>query len=367
MIFLRLTISSFFISLIMVSLLILFFHFLLTQKKSHILFRADFLAIVLAAILLRLFFPLELFFTVTFFSTTVMTAIRDFLLFPVFEGIRTMDWLFLIWGAGCLFQLARYGLKMGKMKTVLTQIQAHAERHVISEYIPDYKGKEIAVYKSRLVSTPMVMGLKPAVYLPAWPYSEEEAYYILHHELQHIRHKDIWFKHLINAAVMLYWWFWPMYILRKQIDLFIEMRADSAVVRNLNKESYLSYMQSLLAVQKKQAGAFVLSPDLSTCFINDDNDSLRYRIDFLLQGEPQRKTKAVFLLLALLLPFLTNAVVIEPFYTNTPNTQGVYSEEDIKESYIIEWRDGTHTLVIQEKELPLEELPTTIDIPIIKQ
>ena len=55
----RLTISSFLIMLVMTSILIVLFHLLLTRKKSHVLFRTDFLTIVLVVILCRILLPID--------------------------------------------------------------------------------------------------------------------------------------------------------------------------------------------------------------------------------------------------------------------------------------------------------------------
>lgn len=211
------------------------------------------------------------------------------------------------------------------------------------------------------------MGSKPSIYLPETAYTKEELHNILYHELQHIHHKDLWIKQLINGVVILYWWFLPVYVLRKQIDLYLEMRADNAVIGKMSREEYLEYAQSILDVQRKQVEQKGFPSRMTTCFISDGTKSLSYRIDFLLQGEPKRKTSAVLLLFAFLLPFLSNAIVIEPFYVNAETTKGTFTEEQMAESYIIEHTDGSYTLVVDEEKMPLCCLPKSMDIPVIKE
>lgn len=361
----RLTISSFLITLVIGSVLILFFQLLLTGKKSHALFRTDFLTIVLIVILFRVLLPIELPFTFSLYSTVIMTSIRDFLLFELWPSFWVLHLLLIIWFIGSMIQLTRYLLKMKKLQQLLKSIQQTAQHHAISDYILNEQG--IDVYITNMVSTPMVMGIRPSIYLPETAYTKEELHNILYHELQHIHHKDLWIKQLINGIVILYWWFLPIYLLRKQIDLYLEMRADSGVIKGMDKEEYLDYAQSILEVQRKQVEQKRFPSKMSTCFISDGTKSLSYRIDFLLQGEPKRKTKAILLLFAFILPFLSNAVIIEPIYNHRPELEDTFTEEQMTGSYIIEHADGTYTLVVDGEKIPLVEPPLSNEIPIIKE
>ena len=235
----RFTISSFLITLIMVTALILFFHLLLTRKKSHVLFRTDFLTIVLVVILCRILLPIELPFTFSLYSTVIMTTVRDFLLFELMPSFSVMHLLLIVWLIGSMIQLIRYISKVRELQQLLKSIQQDAKHYTISDYIPEEQGTD--VYVTGAVSTPMVMGSKPSIYIPETAYTKEELHNILYHELQHIYHKDLWIKQLINGVVILYWWFLPVYVLRKQIDLYLEMRADNAVTRKMSREEYLEY------------------------------------------------------------------------------------------------------------------------------
>ena len=361
----RFTISSFLITLIMVTALILFFHLLLTRKKSHVLFRTDFLTIILVVILCRILLPIELPFTRTVASTIIMTTVKDFLLFELRPSFSVMHMLLIVWLIGSIIQLIRYISKVRELQQLLNSIQQDAQHYTISDYIPEEQGTD--VYVTGAVSTPMVMGSKPSIYLPETAYTKEELHNILYHELQHIHHKDLWIKQLINGVVILYWWFLPVYVLRKQIDLYLEMRADNAVIGKMSREEYLEYAQSILDVQRKQVEQKGFPSRMTTCFISDRTKSLSYRIDFLLQGEPKRKTSAVLLLFAFMLPFLSNAIIVEPSYPDDEITEGTFSEEQMAESYIIEHADGSYTLVVGGEKMPLNYVPKSMDIPVIKE
>ena len=362
----RFTISSFLITLLMVTALILFFHLLLTRKKSYVLFRTDFLTIVLVVILCRILLPIELPFTRTIASTIIMTTVKDFLLFELRPSFSVMHMLLIVWLIGSIIQLIRYISKVRELQQLLNSIQQDAQHHAITDYIPEEQGTD--VYVTGAVSTPMVMGSKPSIYLPETAYTKEELHNILYHELQHIHHKDLWIKQLINGVVILYWWFLPVYVLRKQIDLYLEMRADNAVIGKMSREEYLEYAQSILDVQRKQVEQKGFPSRMTTCFISDGMNSLSYRLDFLLQGEPKRKTNGILLLLAFVLPFLSNAVIIEPSYMNDiETTKGTFTEDQMTESYIIEHADGSYTVVVGGEKMPLNYVPKSMDIPVIKE
>ena len=129
----------------------------------------------------------------------------------------------------------------------------------------------------------------------------------------------------------------------------------------------MEYIQIILDVQKRQVKKALIDHKLSACFIDDGALSLKHRIDFLLKGEPKRRTSLLFLAIALTVPFLSNSVIIEPSYLNDPQTEDTYSQEVIEDSYIIKHKDGSYTIVIQEEEYTLDELPISLDIPIIEE
>ena len=68
-----------------------------------------------------------------------------------------------------------------------------------------------------------------------------------------------------------------------------------------------------------------------------------------------------------MLPFLSNAIIVEPSYPDDEITEGTFSEEQITESYIIEHADDTYTLVVDGEKIPLVEPPVSNEIPIIKE
>lgn len=230
----RFSLSSLFMSLIMVSILILIFNFFLTKKSVYRFFRMDFLTVLLIAIILRILIPAEFFFTISIYSTEILTVFYDFLIFNDFHGFTVLHLLIIIWIIGMVVQVVRYILKIKKLNGLIRGIKQTAVLHHTSEFIQDPGHKDYAVYFTDVVSTPMVLGFSNSIFLPNDQYTDTEMNNILRHEMQHIKNKDILIKHLFNIISIIYWWFYPIYILKRQIDLFLEMRIDVTVNEKAN-------------------------------------------------------------------------------------------------------------------------------------
>lgn len=64
--------------------------------------------------------------------------------------------------------------------------------------------ENISIYRSSIVHAPMVTGLwNKRLLLPEREFEQKELVYVFRHELQHLRHHDIWIKmmYLILCAV----------------------------------------------------------------------------------------------------------------------------------------------------------------------
>lgn len=112
---------------------------------------------------------------------------------------------------------------------------------------------------------------------------------ILRHEMQHIKNKDILIKHLFNIISIIYWWFYPIYILKRQIDLFLEMRIDVTVNEKANVDEQKDYLNTLLTIQEKQHEKKSIDAALSNCIINEGTKTLTKRVHYLIAGQRKKK------------------------------------------------------------------------------
>lgn len=102
------------------------------------------------------------------------------------------------------------------------------------------------IYQSERVISPFVFGIyKPRIYLP-YRIMDQDAEYVIAHELAHIRRKDYLWKPF-GFFLLAFYWFHPLmwigYILYCR-DM--ELACDEKVVQSLDRNSRAKYSQALL-------------------------------------------------------------------------------------------------------------------------
>ena len=141
----------------------------------------------------------------------------------------------------------------------------------------------IPIYSTAFLKSPVLAGfLHPRIYLPihlisdfnAGTISSTDIRYMLLHELQHYKHKDILIGYLINT-VNVFYWFNPLirYFL-KRIRQERELACDSAVLQLLKETEYKSYGNTLINF----AETIALSPFPLTMGISGNIKQLKGRI-----------------------------------------------------------------------------------------
>lgn len=207
--------------------------------------------------------------------------------------------------------------------------------------------KNVHVFTTKYVDTPTVFGvIKPIILLPDTYYSNRELKYILLHEYQHVKNKDILKKHFVEILIAIYWWMVPLYIFRHQISLIMEFNVDQQVTYSLSGDEYFEYAQCLVSVQKKVSSNHNLKQDIVANFAVAEKFILKKRVNFLLEGYEHRKTKRIFLFIALMVPLLVTSFIFEPYRANESNVTGTEKIDDDADSYLIREKNGDLILYI---------------------
>ncbi|MBP1905912.1 beta-lactamase regulating signal transducer with metallopeptidase domain [Paenibacillus turicensis] len=102
--------------------------------------------------------------------------------------------------------------------------------------------------------SPVLMGwLKPTILLPydyLDLYSMEELRYILLHELEHVKHKDV-IRHLVSCWIEIVFWFQPLIMWgMRQLRKDIELSCDARVLKQLKTQECSHY--GLLLIKQGQ-------------------------------------------------------------------------------------------------------------------
>ena len=141
----------------------------------------------------------------------------------------------------------------------------------------------IPIYSTAFLKSPVLAGfLHPRIYLPihlisdfnAGTISSTDIRYMLLHELQHYKHKDILIGYLINTVNVFYWFNPLIWYFLKRIRQERELACDSAVLQLLKETEYKSYGNTLINF----AETIALSPFPLTMEISGNIKQLKGRI-----------------------------------------------------------------------------------------
>lgn len=89
-------------------------------------------------------------------------------------GIAVWKWLLIIDITGIVIQMIRYIDRIRRIDLAYRMIVKVAKVTSVGEYLQDHEHREIPVYRSNLVSSPMVIEFKKAIFLPETDFSERE-------------------------------------------------------------------------------------------------------------------------------------------------------------------------------------------------
>ncbi|MCI8338431.1 MAG: BlaR1 family beta-lactam sensor/signal transducer [Lachnospiraceae bacterium] len=114
---------------------------------------------------------------------------------------------------------------------------------------------EIPIYSTAFLKSPVIFGfLKPRIYLPIHTISDYNATgmrFMLLHELQHFKHKDMIINYLINISGILYWFNPFVWYALKEMRCEREIACDSSVLQMLRETEYENYGNTLINFAEK--------------------------------------------------------------------------------------------------------------------
>lgn len=91
------------------------------------------------------------------------------------------------------------------------------------------------ICESPEVSGPVTLGLhRPVIFFPAGtgsasdhnPYRDPQLSLVLHHELIHVKRKDLWYKWLYQMILCIHWFNPVLYLVRRYLDIDCELSCD---------------------------------------------------------------------------------------------------------------------------------------------
>ena len=145
------------------------------------------------------------------------------------------------------------------------------------------------ILESEEVSVPITMGLlKPVIVIPKEERNMADFKMVLHHELIHIKRKDLWYKWLYQTLLCMHWFNPVLYLIGRKLNEDCEFSCDEAVLADLTQEGKRAYGNMLINAAEKNIGFCSSIP--SATFLERKED-LKARLTGILQYKKQTGLK----------------------------------------------------------------------------
>lgn len=319
------SISSVNMAILVSNLFIIFLVLIFRNRK--ILFRLGLPLLVGFVILIcvRMIFPVEL------LPISHNVYLPDLLTTIVGETRRTrflhdtVSWwniLELVWICGILYSSLKYfNRNHAFRKYVKKHASALSESSIQMRVFTQIKLETTkkGIQKMQLLALPLLKSpiiyvlWKPFILIPnTLELSETEWRYVLLHEVNHYRHKDLYIKFLLHIICIIYWWNPFCRFLKNDTDTILEMRIDQTLADTpAHKVEYLS---CLLKTASYQIENPVSIPDFS---INFCDSVLVQRFDSITKNNKRQDSytfKITFLFFAIFLYLGSYFITFESNY-----------------------------------------------------
>lgn len=111
----------------------------------------------------------------------------------------------------------------------------------------------IRVIEYHEAESPMIIGfLTPVLVLPKEQYNSEELFFILKHELVHLKRGDVYLKLLFVTANAVHWFNPLIWIMQKEAIIDMELSCDERVTQGTSYAVRKAYTETLLSTLHKQ-------------------------------------------------------------------------------------------------------------------
>lgn len=114
--------------------------------------------------------------------------------------------------------------------------------------------QEVTVYQDDTGGRNITFGFLKPIILCNQKMGSPESELVLCHELIHIKHRDVWWKVLMQCVILLHWWNPVVWILYSNFERTREWSCDETVVQDRTKEEVKRYLKLLIMESAKVEG-----------------------------------------------------------------------------------------------------------------
>ena len=342
---------SFITAILLSNLFFLFFIGL--SRSNRVLLRIPLrvFAVLGAALLVKLLFPIEVESTVEISSFKIYPAIIDFLekkLFTIGSFTVQVRWLLLaVWitGTVCMaWSRIRFYRQLVCRFGHLPSNCGESYLKILEEVKQENGYRfETTVIVDKNIRTILEYGyFRQIIFMPKAAYSEGELRYIFLHELEHFANKTNWMKLIIMLLECIFWWNPLVYLFRDACTHLLEVYCDSCVSRKLNKQEKVDYLGCLLQEMKREHAVCRRDPFGSQFF---RQAHLKQRFAVMMQYERDRKIEKCIYFMIFALLFLSYSIVLQPEYKPPEVDLSIIYDAD----YVIVPEDGGYMYYLDDE------------------
>lgn len=155
----------------------------------------------------------------------------------------------------------------------------------------------IPVCRCEVIYAPMVTGLlNKRMLLPEKDFEEKELVYIFSHEIQHLRHHDIWIKMMYLALCAVYWFQPAVWLMKREMAKDLEALCDRRAVRGFPTSERYLYTQTMIRCMTRGRDMYV---PVSSGF-GGDVKTMKERIMMIMKGNKLKEGFGIFSVILLL-------------------------------------------------------------------
>lgn len=107
--------------------------------------------------------------------------------------------------------------------------------------------RPVELYTNGLISSPLLLGFfRPRIVLPSTDLTPTDLENTLLHELSHYKHRDMFYKWLVQLVICLHWFNPFVYLMGREVGRACELACDEAVIMALDPQGRRAYGDTLL-------------------------------------------------------------------------------------------------------------------------
>ena len=172
--------------------------------------------------------------------------------------ITMLDIVALVWIIGCLILISAHLISYSHYKRqVIKKGRMIKETRILSQIFQLKRELQIrrtvCVMEYDEAESPMIIGfIKPVLVLPKEQYDSKDLFFILKHELVHLKQGDVYLKLLFVTANAVHWFNPIIWIMQKEAAIDIELSCDERVTQGTSFALRKAYTETLLSMLHKQ-------------------------------------------------------------------------------------------------------------------